>query len=423
MTSFVGRAKELSELAVLLERPGLVTLVGPGGTGKTRLAIQAARAASAGLDAVWLCELAAVAEPTDTARELGLVLGCADSVGVDLTDLIGRRLSTGRQLLILDNCEHLLDESAALATRLRRAAPELRVVVTSRAPLEAEGESIYRVYPMSVPGDPPPGPDRWRVGGSEHDDLLEYESVRLFVERAALQQRSFSLDLETSPAVVAICRRLDGIPLAIELAAARLRTLSVTDIERRLDDRFRLLSTGARTAPKRQQTLRSLIDWSYDLLSEPEQSVFARLAVFAASFDLDAAEAVAGDPAGSAAELLASLVDKSLVQFDLSGGPSRVPDVGDRPGVLARARPARGRARGRDARTPGISSIWRFERCRSSPESTTSHGDLDSSTTTRTCEPLSSPPSASPDLTACSNSPRHSAVTGSAEAVTATRWP
>jgi predicted ATPase/DNA-binding SARP family transcriptional activator len=312
LTSFVPRPNELEDLAGWLRRPCLLTLVGPGGTGKTRLAVEAARRCAAGLDATWLCELAAVADPGDIVRELGLVVGCADQAGVDLVDLVARRLSEGRQLLILDNCEHLLEACAELASRLRAGAPQLTVVVTSRAPLEAVGEVVYRVPPMSTP-----------LGPEEPDRLIRFEAVRLFVERAAFQQPHFSLDYSTGRSVAAICRRLDGTPLAIELAAARLRTMSVVDIEQRLDDRFKLLSGGARTAPTRQRTLRGLIDWSYELLDEPERSLFMRLAVFSTSFDHDAAETVAGPVADSAADLLASLVDKSLIQFDLAGGRSR----------------------------------------------------------------------------------------------------
>ena len=213
---------------------------------------------------------------------------------------------------MLDNCEHLVDACAALVARLRTQAPLLRIVVTSRAPLEAEGEVVYRVPPMSIP-----------AAAGEDDDLLGYESVRLFLERARFQQPGFAFDRDSLTAVAGICARLDGMPLAIELAAARLRTMSVADIGRRLDNRFQLLTGGARTAPARQRSLVALIDWSYDLLGRPERLLLARLAIFAGSFDPDAAEAVAGAGLETSTDALASLVDKSLVQFDPSAGRSR----------------------------------------------------------------------------------------------------
>ncbi len=311
-SSFVARPKELADLAGWIAEPCLLTLAGPGGTGKTRLALQAARQAAPEFDAIWVCELAAVTDPADIVRELGLALQCADTVGVDLIDLISRRLSGGKQLVVLDNCEHLLDGCAALVARLRRDAANLRILVTSRAPLQVEGEVVCRVPPMSVPGAAVKG-----------DDLLGYESVRLFVERARFQQPAFSIGRDTGAAVATICTRLDGMPLAIELAAARLRTMSVSDIVRGLDNRFQLLNTGARTAPARQRSLQALIDWSYDLLDEHEQALLGRLAVYASSFDADAAQAVALTGSDSAGRVLGSLVDNSLVQFDFSSGPSR----------------------------------------------------------------------------------------------------
>jgi predicted ATPase/DNA-binding SARP family transcriptional activator len=312
VTSFVDRPRELADIEGWLQSPCLLTLTGPGGTGKTRLAIEAARRAAAGLDGVWLCELGSVTEPVEVARELGMALGCADQAGADLVDLISRRLAVGHQLLILDNCEHLIETCSHLALRLRRHAGSLRVLATSRVPLEAEGEVVYRVPSMEIPP-----PDEGIA------DLAGYESVRLFMERAARQSPGFSLDPDNTDSVAGICRRLDGVPLAIELAAARLRTMSAADIERRLDDRFALLDRGPRTAPPRQRSLRALIDWSYELLTERERELLSRLAVFPESFDLDAATAVADDLDDSASDLLGSLVDKSLVHLDPPGGVAR----------------------------------------------------------------------------------------------------
>ncbi|MGD0593576.1 MAG: BTAD domain-containing putative transcriptional regulator [Acidimicrobiales bacterium] len=312
LTSFISRPTEAAELASLLRQPGLVTLTGAGGTGKTRLALRAARNAEPECEGVWFCELASLDDPSQLWPELASAIGCADQAGVELAETVTRRLAEGTHLVLLDNCEHLLDAAAALVLRLLRSAPNLRVLATSRSPLGVEGEVVDRIPSMSVPGD---------VTGPE--GLLAFESVRLFVERAKSQQAAFSLDESTAAAVAAVCARLDGIPLALELAAARLRTMSVADIERRLDDRFRLLTSGVRSAPARQQTLRSLIDWSYDLLDERERDTLGRLSVFPAGFDLAAAEAVAAGEQPPALDVIASLVDKSLVQADMTGVTAR----------------------------------------------------------------------------------------------------
>jgi hypothetical protein len=282
LTSFIPRPSELTTVTTLLDEPGLLTLTGTGGTGKTRLALQAAREAEATFDGVWLCELAPLTDPADVVTELAAAVGCKAQVGVDLVLTITQHLADGTQLVILDNCEHLIESSAALVEQLLRAVPRLRVLATSRSPLGLAGEVLHRVPTMSVPEE-----------GSAMEGLLDFESVRLFVVRSTGQQPAFTLDSDNCRAVASICVRLDGIPLALELAAARMRTLSVSDIEHHLDDRFRLLTSGARTAPARQQTLRSLIDWSYDLLQAAERTALGRLSIFAGDFDLAAAERVA----------------------------------------------------------------------------------------------------------------------------------
>jgi predicted ATPase/DNA-binding SARP family transcriptional activator/Tfp pilus assembly protein PilF len=313
LTSFISRPKEQADLAALLQTRGLVTLTGAGGTGKTRLALRAARDAEAFCDGVWFCDLAPLDDPAHVVRQLASTIGCVDQTGVQLTESIAQRLAEGAHLVILDNCEHVLDASAALAIGLLQAALDLRLIATSRSPLGIEGETVRRVPSMSVPG-----------AGANPEELLAFESVRLFLERGTSQQSGFCLDDSNCNAVAAVCARLDGIPFALELAAARLRTMTVTDIERRLGDRLQLLTTGSRGAPERQKTLRSLIDWSYDLLDERERATLNRLAVFVGGFDLAASEAVAGNREPPAIhDVVGSLVDKSLLQADTNGVTAR----------------------------------------------------------------------------------------------------
>jgi predicted ATPase/DNA-binding SARP family transcriptional activator len=314
-TSFVPRPAELAEILRLLEDPGLVTLAGPGGTGKTRLALRAARELVSRVDSVWVCELAPIEDAAEIPRALAAALGCADHPAADLSRTVAERAQEGENLLVIDNCEHLVDASARGLDALIGAAPALRVLVTSRSPLGVNGEQVHWVPAMSLP-----------KSDSDLDELMNAESVRLFVERAASQQARFVLDSENQSAVAAICIRLDGVPLALELAAARLRSLSLDEIEQRLDDRFSLLTTGPRTLPERQRSLRALIDWSFDLLSAPERAVFRRLAVFANGFDLSGAEAVATNTTveqHDVIDLVASLVDKSLLQVDTTGTTAR----------------------------------------------------------------------------------------------------
>jgi predicted ATPase/DNA-binding SARP family transcriptional activator len=313
LTSFVSRPIQQADIARQLEEPGLLTLTGAGGTGKTRLALRAARDAVDRFDAVWFCELAPVQDPARVTGELASTIGCEAPPGADLSAVVAPRLADGVQLVILDNCEHLLDSTAALAARLLRAAPSLHLLATSRSPLGVDGEVIYRVPSLSVP--------------SETEDPAQlgvFEAVRLFVDRAATQQAGFALDEHSGPAVARICARLDGIPLALELAAARLRAMSVDDVADRLQDRFRLLTGGARTAPARQRTLAALIDWSYDLMDGDERVAFGRLAVLPAGFDMETAEAIVdADGPGTAVDLVISLVEKSLLQLDASARVTR----------------------------------------------------------------------------------------------------
>jgi predicted ATPase/class 3 adenylate cyclase/DNA-binding CsgD family transcriptional regulator len=317
-TSFVGRTTELAELRALIAgRSRLVTITGTGGIGKSRLALQAAAEALDGAgDGAWLAELAPVSEPGLVPRAAAAALEIRESPGQPVIDTLTEAIGDRDLLLILDNAEHVLGAAASLADAVIRSCPRVTLLVTSREPLGIRGEHVFRITGLPVPpvGLTAPGP------------LAEFESVQLFTEHAALHQRGYTLDDATAAAVAAICARLDGIPLALELAAARLGTLSVPEINERLGQRFRLLTTGNRTALPRHQTLRALIDWSYDLLSPEERVVLERLSVFAGGWTLNAAEAVT--PGGDVAEwqvldLLASLVSKSLVQAEVIHGATR----------------------------------------------------------------------------------------------------
>ena len=307
LTDLVGRTEAITELRALLTERRLVTLTGPGGVGKTRLALEtAAQAAGAYPDGVWLAELAgpALAGARTPADVVMAVLGIRDDSGMDLSDLLADALRTSRMLLILDNCEHLVDQAAKLTARLLQAAPGLRVLVTSREPLMLAGEVVWAVPPLRLPD---PAADR------EPAALATFGAVQLFVMRAGASAPGFRLDEGNAQAVAGLCRRLDGIPLALELAATRVRTLGVLELLARLDDRFRLLVTGHRDAPPRQQTLWAVIDWSWELLTEPEQLVLRRLAVTADGCSLHAAETICAEEDLDVLSLLARLVDRSLV--------------------------------------------------------------------------------------------------------------
>ena len=318
LATFVGREQELSDVRALVDSNRLVTLTGAGGAGKTRLSLQVA----AGLldrcgDGVWLVELAAVTDEDAVAPAMAAALGIAGQPGRPVLDVLLDALAPQDAVIVLDNCEHLIGACAKTADAILRRCPRVRLIATSREPLGIGGEIIYRVPSLSLPG---PG-DSGSPGVLESSD-----AVALLLERARQQGVELALDEQTAPLVVSICRRLDGMPLAIELAAARLRTLSLSSLRDRLDQRFRLLTGGSRTVLERQQTLQATVDWSYSLLNGAERLLLRRLSVFAESFDLDAAEAVCGFGEIEADEvtgLLGSLVDKSLVQSEPAGGAVR----------------------------------------------------------------------------------------------------
>ncbi|MFD7596126.1 ATP-binding protein [Kitasatospora sp. NPDC059812] len=310
VTGFVGRQRELAELAGLLAGARLVTVTGPGGVGKSRLALRAAaRAAGTFPDGTWLVEVAPVQDPLRLGRAALEALRLTDDTARPPLDVLTERLSGRRTLLVLDGCEHLVQACADLADALLRALPGLRVLTTSRAALRASGEHLLALAPLPV--DPrPSGPS----GPSGPGGLPD--AVRLFAERARAVLPSFALTEANAEAVSLLCRRLDGLPLAVELAAGRLRALSVEQITARLDDRFRLLTGGSRTALPRHRALRTTIGWSHELCTVQERLLWARLSVFAGSFDLEAAEYVcAGDglEAEDVLDLLDELVGKSVV--------------------------------------------------------------------------------------------------------------
>ena len=325
-TSFVGRAGELAVLRSLVSGGSrLVTVAGPGGIGKSRLALQVAAEVLDGAgDGVWLAELAPVAEPELVARTVASVLGVREEPGRPVLDTVVEAVGDRHLLVVLDNAEHVLGAAAKVADAMVRCCPRVCLLVTSREPLGVGGEHVFRVPPLPVP---PAGlAADLAADVAAPGRLAAFESAQLFTERAAMYRQGFALDAGNAAAVAAVCVRLDGIPLALELAAARLGSLSVAEISSRLDQRFRLLTGGSRTALPRHQTLRALIDWSYDLLNPEEQRVLSRLSVFAGGWTLAAAEAVtsAGD-AGDWLVLdhLAALVGKSLVLADETRGSTR----------------------------------------------------------------------------------------------------
>ncbi len=321
LTSFIGRAPEIAEVKDRLTEARLVTLTGSGGCGKTRLALQVAGDLLSDYpDGVWWLEfapLSSLSDPGLIPQVLAAALGVREELGQPLLTTATEFLRPRRALLILDNCEHLIDACAHLAEALLRAGPHLRLLATSREALGVPGETAQRVPSLAGP-DPGQPPDLAR--------LARWDAVRLFVERAALAQPQFTLTAENAPAVAQICQRLDGIPLALELAATRVKALAVEQIAARLDDSFHLLTGGSRTALPRQQTLRATMDWSHSLLTEPERRLFRRLAVFSGTWSLEAAEAVcagAGLEAAAILDTLTRLIDKSLVQAEELAGEMR----------------------------------------------------------------------------------------------------
>ncbi len=314
--SFVGRRQEVAEARQLLRRHRLLTLTGVAGVGKTRLALQVAAASSRTFPAgVWLVELGSLQDGELVAGTVAGALGLSDQCPQHPTDALAEYFKDKRALLVLDNCEHLLDACAGLVEALVRAAPKLRVLATSRQPLGVYGESI-----LMVPSLPVPDPDQ------PASVVRRYEAVSLFAERAAAVLPGFQVTSDNSAALARLCQRLDGIPLAIELAAGQLRMLSLEQILDRLDDHAELLTWESQTGPPRQRTLRAAIGWSFDLCSPAERAVWARCSVFSGGFDLEAAEEVcSGD--GIAREdvldVVANLVDKSILVREEDAGRVR----------------------------------------------------------------------------------------------------
>ncbi len=314
-TRFIGRSEDVERVITALEQSRLVTLTGVGGVGKTRLALQvAAEISPAYRDGAWLVELASVTDPAMVAETMRSVLGVKQQAGQSIEDCLSDFLSSRSMLVVLDNCEHLVAAAAALVLHCLSSSGGSRILATSREGLAVPGERVAAIAPLLVPADD--------TGGA----VLDSDSVRLFLDRASDARDGFVVRDEEIPTLARLCRRLDGIPLAIELAAARVRSIALLEILEHLDQRFRLLSGGRRTAPTRQQTLRSAIDWSHDLLDAPERAVIRRLSIFSGGFDLAAVNAVVTDDAIESIlvlDLLDQLVNKSLVNVDASNLTTR----------------------------------------------------------------------------------------------------
>jgi predicted ATPase/transcriptional regulator with XRE-family HTH domain len=311
VTSFVGRQAELAEVKRLLAATRLLTLTGAGGSGKTRLALTAANDLLEDYpEGIWVADLAPLSDPELVPHAVASLVGARQEPGRELRESIATTLQQAHVLLLLDNCEHLIAASAQLVDTLIRGCPRLHILTTSREPLSVPGETTWLVPPLRA-ADP--------LSLPQLDALTQYEAVRLFVDRAMSVQPAFAVTNKNAPAVAQICYRLDGIPLAIELAAARIKVLTPEEISARLDDRFHLLTGGHRVTLPRQRTLRALVDWSHHLLSDDEKVLFRRLSVFAGGWTLEAAEAVcASEPLDrrDILDLLSSLVDKSLAVAD-----------------------------------------------------------------------------------------------------------
>lgn len=320
LSSFIGRHREMAEVKRLLAEYRLLTLTGAGGCGKTRLALQVAGGLQGStLDGVWLVEFAPLVDGDLVPQALVAVLGVRERPGQSLSRSLIEYLQRRELLLLFDNCEHLIEDCARLAAALLAACPGVRLLATSREPLGIPGEGVWSVPPLSLPA-----PQPWRSPAAVQESLAVYresEAIQLFLARARAVMPTFELTVDNGPWLAEVCRRLDGIPLALELAAARLRTLTVRQIAEHLDDRFQLLTSRLRTVPQRHQTLEATLDWSHELLSEEERVVLRRLSVFASGWTLAAAEAVcAGDGIGATdiVDILSNLVDKSWVMVDRS---------------------------------------------------------------------------------------------------------
>jgi len=309
LTSFVGRERERTEVEEMLASTRLLTLLGMGGLGKTRLSLQiGASVMESYPDGVWFVDLQTIRDGSLVAGETARVLGVREEPGRPLLQTLCAHLKTRKLMIILDNCEQVIEASADLANAILRSAPDVRMLTTSRIALRVPGEQTYIVQPLPIPS---------RSAGVEA--LMRSTAVVLFVERAKLHKPSFTLTEKEAPAVAELVSRLEGIPLALELAAARVRSLPVADINKRLNDRYKILTGGDRTLQARQQTLRALVDWSFDLLEDNEQALLARLSVFAGGFDLAAAETICGsDPLmpEDVLDIITSLVEKSLVYME-----------------------------------------------------------------------------------------------------------
>jgi predicted ATPase/class 3 adenylate cyclase len=318
VTSFIGRDEDVEEVKKLLERRRLLTLTGSGGVGKTRLALQVgAEVLDQHPDGVWLVDLAGLQDSDLVVSEVASVLGVRVGADRALADSIVYALKSKRSLIILDNCEHLITAAAHIAGAIIKGAPNVRVMTTSREGLGIAGETIYRVNSLAIPKS---------SGDVNAVNASQFGSIALFVDRATAADTRFVLSDADAKVVADICRSLDGIPFAIELAAARVKLMSVTHLAERLKERFRILTGGDRTALPRQQTMRALVDWSYNLLNERERTILNRTAVFAGGWTLDAASEICSDAAieqWEVLDLLSSLVDKSLVVVEVGGGTER----------------------------------------------------------------------------------------------------
>ncbi len=326
LSVFIGREGEMKDVKQRLASHRLVTLIGPGGSGKTRLAVEVANTLRGEYEAgVWLFELASLSDGRLVTQTIASQMNVRDQAGRPLIETLADHLSTRPALLVIDNCEHLLQACAQFADTILSRCPGLRILATSRERLAISGESVWTIPPLTLPEKQP-----WKSPDSPQLALKVYgrsEAVQLFVSRAADVAGNFTLNAENGIWICEICRRLDGMPLAIELAAARVRTLSVHQIAQRLDDRFHLLTGGSRTADSRQQTLAATLDWSYALLSEPERIILQRFSTFSGGATLEAAQAVCADvniPANQVLDILSQLVEKSLALVERSeGGETR----------------------------------------------------------------------------------------------------
>ena len=322
LNSFVGRERELEDVRALLAKNRLVTLLGMGGLGKSRLSVQlAAEVLDDYPDGVWMVELAPLSDPDLVTQAIASVLGVKEDAGRPVLEALQKFVQDRQLLIVLDNCEHVVHACAEVAKRLLQSGPRIKIMASSRDALQIGGETAFQIAPLAAPDT---------NAANSAESLQRIDAVRLFVDRSTAAQPAFRLTDKNAAAVADICRRLDGIPLALELAAARLRAMSVEAIATRLDDRFKLLVSGDRTALPRQRTLRALIDWSYDLLDPPERALFQALSVFAGGWVLEGAEAVAAgngvDP-DTVLDLQTSLVEKSLVIADIEGGRYRMLDT------------------------------------------------------------------------------------------------